>query len=111
MKKASEAAGADRPALDRRIDPRLTSGDRGGSVPEVEAACRRVAEYLLAVSKDPRFEPALHEFMRTLERGRRELDAAARVRSEKIYEAVFRLDVIGSEGRVVRDRCDPYFWG
>lgn len=112
MRRASHASGAERSAFDRRIDPRELPGVRAGSLSDVEAACRRIAEYLIAVSREERLEPALHEFMRTFDLGRQKLDAASLARTEEIYEAVFRREIDAlRERRRHREPCDPHFWG
>lgn len=111
MRRSSQASGAERPAFDRRFDPRQGPGVRSGSISEVEATCRRIAEYLLDVSRDEQLEPALHEFMRVFHQGRSKLDPEARERSEKVYEAVFQHEFVTRERSRMRDRCDPHFWG
>ena len=109
MRRASRTPGGERPA--KAPDPRTQSGVRGGSVSEVEAACRRIADYLLEISQDRDLEPALHEFLRTFDLGRRRLDPESRARTERVYELIFRHQIGAREGGSVRESCDPHYWG
>ena len=110
MERASGASGGITPTPSRGDDPGFGTEKSSGSISEIKASCRRIAEYLLDVSRDERLEPALQEFLRTLERGKAKLDGETRERTERITESMKRRDRFASDGSVP-DRCDPYFWG
>lgn len=111
MNRASNLSGGGRPAVDRRSDRRIDTTLRGGSVAEVEATCRRIAEYLISIARDQELEPALQAFVRTFDAKRAELDAAARARSERVTTSFKHHGSLDRDGAAVRERCDPYFWG
>lgn len=108
---ASSSSGGGRPATERRIDLRSDSSTQGGSVAEVQATCRRIAEYLVEISRDQELEPALQEFLRTFDARRADLDARARVRCEWVITSILRDGPRTRDGQAVRERYDPYFWG
>jgi len=111
MNRASNMSGGERQALDRRSDRRIETTLRGGSVAEVEATCRRIAEYLISIASDQELEPALQAFVRTFDSKCAQLDAAARARSERFTKSLSHHGSLDQDGTSVRERCDPYFWG
>lgn len=89
--------------------PLGATGESTGS--DVEATCRRIADYLLDLARDGGAEPALGSLIDALDRGMRELEIDARIRAQRIHDRLQEKRIAARDQRAGGQGCDPYFWG
>ena len=84
---------------------------RGLSEADIESNCRRIADYILELAREGDFEPALGSLIEALDRGMRDLETDARIRTQRIVDTLEDSRTSAREWRLRRQGCDPYFWG
>lgn len=99
-------------------DSSRTAGQRRSAGPlgeapgsDAEAACRRIADYLLDLAREGEVEPALGSLIEALDRGMRDLEVDARVRAQHIIDKLQEKRIAARGHRAAGQGCDPYFWG
>ncbi len=98
---SSRTAGQRRPAAPLGEDP--------GS--DADAACRRIADYLLDLAREGEVEPALGSLIEALDRGMRDFEVDARVRAQHIIDKLQERRIAARGHRAAGQGCDPYYWG
>lgn len=78
---------------------------------DIEMNCQRIADYLLDLAREDEIEPALDALLDALDTGMKSLERDARLRAERIHEALFRNHIAAQEQRLRGEGVDPYFWG
>ena len=99
-------------------DPTRAGGQRSslgaiGELPksDVDAACRRIADYLLELAREGEAEPAIGSLIEALDRGMRDLEVDARVRAQRIHDKLQEKRIASRDHRAAGQGCDPYYWG